>query len=106
MSTIAVRPELEQIPERMRDLPLDHRGYPVPWFVSYIDGPDGTKIPEFRAMDTFKFATAIREDRCWVCGWKLGQWKCFVVGPMCGINRVSSEPPSHLECAPWSARNC
>jgi hypothetical protein len=30
----------------------------------------------------------------------------FVVGPMCGINRNSAEPPSHKECAQWSARNC
>lgn len=32
--------------------------------------------------------------------------KCFVAGPMCGINRTSSEPPSHVECGQWSARNC
>lgn len=25
---------------------------------------------------------------------------------MCGINRTSAEPPSHLDCARWSARNC
>src|SRR5437879_499371 len=25
---------------------------------------------------------------------------------MCGINRTTSEPPSHLDCARWSARNC
>jgi hypothetical protein len=30
----------------------------------------------------------------------------FVAGPMCGINRTSSEPPAHKECAEWSARNC
>jgi len=30
----------------------------------------------------------------------------FVIGPMCGINRNSAEPPSHHECAQWSARNC
>jgi hypothetical protein len=25
---------------------------------------------------------------------------------MCAINRISAEPPSHVECAEWSARNC
>lgn len=30
----------------------------------------------------------------------------FVLGPMCGINRTAAEPPSHLECARYSARNC
>ena len=32
--------------------------------------------------------------------------KAFVIGPMCAVNRTSSEPPSHLDCARFSARNC
>lgn len=66
----AVRPELEALPERMRSLPLDHRGYPVPWFVAWIEGK-----PEFRAMDADKFRRAIREKRCWVSrqrAWQIG----------------------------------
>jgi len=89
------------LPERMADLPVDDRGYPVPWFVAWHDGK-----PEFRAMDPAKFARAIKEKRCWVCGERLGVNLCFVAGPMCGINRTSSEPPSHLMCARWSAQNC
>lgn len=91
----------EPLPVRMQHLPVDERGYVVPWFVAYKDGK-----PEFRAMDGEKFARAIREKLCWVCGSKLGVNVCFVAGPMCGINRTSSEPPSHLDCAEWSARNC
>jgi hypothetical protein len=102
---VPLRAVLEPLPARMRDLPVDARGYAVPWFVAWIDGPDG-KIPEFRAMDGRKFVRAIRERLCWVCGNRLGSYLCFVIGPMCGINRISSEPPSHLECAQWSARNC
>jgi hypothetical protein len=86
----------------MRHLPIDERGYPVPWFVAWL--PDGK--PEFRAMDRTKWFRAIREKLCWVCGGKLGVNVCFVAGPMCGINRTSSEPPSHLECARYSSRNC
>ena len=96
-----VRPEFEPMPGRMTSLPVDDRGYPVPWFVAWVDGK-----PEFRAMDPTKFVRAIREKLCWVCGQRLGVNVCFVAGPMCGINRTSSEPPSHLECARWSARNC
>lgn len=96
-----MRPELEELPERMRKLPLDKRGYPVPWFVGYINGE-----PEFRAMDGDKFIHAIKLKLCWVCGQPLGRHKTFVIGPMCGINRTTSEPPAHLECARWSARNC
>jgi hypothetical protein len=96
-----LRPELGELPSRMRDLPVDKRGYVVPWFVDWIDGE-----PEFRAMDPHKWNRAIKEKLCWVCGERLGRYMTFVAGPMCGINRTSAEPPTHLECARWSARNC
>ena len=96
-----LRPELEPMPGRMTSLPVDERGYPVPWFVAWHEGK-----PAFRAMDGTKFVKAIRQKLCWVCGERLGVNVCFVAGPMCGINRTSSEPPCHLDCARWSARNC
>lgn len=96
-----VRADLEAMPPRIAALPVGDNGYPVPWFVAWIDGK-----PEFRAADSTKTVRAIRERRCWVCGDSLGRWLTFVIGPMCGINRISAEPPSHLECAQWSARNC
>lgn len=89
------------VPVRMQGLPVDERGYVVPWFVAWVEGK-----PEFRAMDPAKFVRAIKQRLCWVCGQKLGVHVCFVAGPMCGINRTSSEPPSHVECARWSAMNC
>lgn len=85
----------------MKNLPLDDRGYPVPWFVAWQDGK-----PEFRAMDPLKLIKAVKQKLCWVCGERMGVNVCFVAGPMCGINRTSSEPPSHLDCARWSAQNC
>lgn len=94
--------EIDSMPSRIKALPIcDRFKMPVPWFVAWQDGK-----PEFRAMDGRRFNAAIREKRCWVCGDFLGRRMTFVIGPMCGINRVSSEPPSHLECAQWSARNC
>jgi hypothetical protein len=92
---------LATLPERMQQLPVDERGYPVPWFVDWLDGK-----PEFRAMDLHKFVAAIKNRLCWVCGQRLGVHVCFVAGPMCGVNRTSSEPPSHAQCALWSAQNC
>jgi hypothetical protein len=97
-----VAPKTEPLPTRMQHLPVDpKRGFVVPWFVDWIDG-----VPEFRAMDGSKYLRAIREKLCWVCGNKLAGVFVFVAGPMCGINRTSSEPPSHIECGRWSARNC
>ena len=100
MTTEPLRPELEPLPPRMTALKVA-RGYPVPWFVSWVDG-----APEFRCMDAPKWSRAIKEKLCWVCGEKLGKHMTFVAGPMCGINRISSEPPCHHDCAQWSARNC
>src|SRR5206468_8965317 len=89
------------LPLRMRNLPIDPRGYPVPWFVAWIDGQ-----PDFRVMDAEQWRSAVKLRLCWVCGQALGRWLAFPIGPMCAINRVTSEPPSHRECAEWSIRNC
>lgn len=99
--THALRPELEALPARMLTLPVDERGYVVPWFVDWLDGK-----PEFRAMNPKKWVQAVKFRKCWVCGEPLGRYLTFVAGPMCGINRTTAEPPSHYECAGWSARNC
>jgi hypothetical protein len=98
-----LRPELDTatMPDRMKLLPIDARGYPVPWFVAWVDGQ-----PEFRAMDGAKWRQAVTERRCWVCGGILGKWLTFTIGPMCAINRTTAEPPSHTDCAKWSVRNC
>jgi hypothetical protein len=90
------------VPESMRALPLDHRGFPVPWFVDWVDGK-----PEFRAMDLRKKYRAVLERRCWVCGgYFTTRKRYFVVGPMCVLNRNTPEPPCHLDCAMFSVRGC
>lgn len=95
-----LRPDLPELPRFIKSLPV-HRGYPVPWFVDWVDGE-----PEFRAMDRRKFVRAVNERLCWVCGQKLFAEEVFVIGPICAINRISSEPPAHRECAQFSARAC
>jgi len=89
------------LPARMRHLPIDRRGYPVPAFVEWIEGQ-----PDFRVMSQKHFARCVRHGACWICGDRLGQHKTFVIGPMCGINRVSAEPPCHADCAAFAAIAC
>lgn len=101
MSGKHIRKDLPALPRRMERLPLDSRGYPVPWFVAWVDG----KL-DFRVVEPAKLATAIGEKVCWSCGEKLGKFHAYVIGPMCAINRVSSEPPSHRDCAEFAARAC
>lgn len=87
--------------ERLERLPVDRHGYRVPWFVAvFADGPD------FRVVGAGKLATAVAERRCWICGQALGAHLTYTVGPMCAVNRVSSEPPAHLGCADYAARTC
>jgi hypothetical protein len=116
MST-TLRPELPTpIPTRILELPVN-RGYPVPWFVSWtVPGPDGsqrsvapgTGEPDFRVVFPGAVPAAMKHRLCWICGGHMpyGASDTFVIGPMCAVNRTSAEPPSHLECADWSARAC
>lgn len=98
-----VHPSIAQIeaPARIRRLRLDHRGFPVPWFVAWINGQ-----ADHRIIDTRKLEPAIKQRLCWTCGEPLGKTFAFVIGPMCAVNRVISEPPSHRECAEYAARAC
>lgn len=89
------------LPARIARLALDHRGYPVPWFVALVDGQ-----PDHRIVDNAKFAPAVKEQRCWICGDTLGRFLSFALGPMCTITRTVSEPPSHLDCLCYAVQAC
>ena len=89
------------LPPRMARLPISERGYPVPWFVARINNQW-----DFRAIRPNGIARAHNRKLCWLCGEPLGQYLAFVIGPMCSINRVSSEPPSHRECAEYAVKAC
>jgi hypothetical protein len=89
------------IPSRLSGFPLSDEGYPVPYFVPFVEGK-----PEFRAMDPEKFAHAVRGRKCWLCGQPLGKFMTFPIGPMCAITRTTAEPPSHLECCEYAVKVC
>jgi hypothetical protein len=88
-------------PAGVYQLPIDERGFPVPWFV---DWPDGK--PDHRVIDGRKFYAAVKQQRCWVCGVRLGRVKASVIGPMCAVNRITSEPPCHPQCARYAVVAC
>jgi hypothetical protein len=110
------------MPERIANLPRDERGYPTPRFVAWlIRDPDG-KVreaepgspgakPDFRVIAPGWITKAYSRDLCWVCGEPLdpfgkGAARYFCMGPMCVVNRVNSEPPSHFACAEYSVKSC
>ena len=90
-----------EIPAKIKKLPVNKDLYPVPWFVAWIDG-----VPDFRVIGPRKMQDAVQMRLCWICGEPLGGWMAFVIGPMCAINRTSSEPPSHKDCAVFAAKAC
>ena len=92
---------LTDMPERVKRLPRDHRGFPIPWFVHWQDGE-----PDFRVIAPRKLRDAFNTPRCWICGERLGVHRVHVIGPMCLVNRVTSEPPSHRDCAEFAAKAC
>lgn len=101
------------LPPRMAKLPrfrIMGMDCPVPWFVQWIKDDEpcepGDGEPDFRVMDGRKWLKAVKNGNCWVCGEPVGAFKAFVIGPMCAVNRVTSEPPCHRDCACWSAQAC
>jgi hypothetical protein len=89
------------VPARMRSLPRDSRGYVVPYFVGWPNGQ-----PDFRTADARKKTSCIRDRKCWLCGQGLQRRMTFVLGPMCGLNRTSAEPPCHHECSTYAVQAC
>jgi hypothetical protein len=86
----------------MASLPVDHRGFAVPFFVGWVDA----ETPDHRTADPLKRKRCVEEGRCWLCGDKLGRYLACVIGPMCAVNRNTSEPPSHTECALYAVQTC
>jgi Phage Tail Collar Domain len=90
------------IPKRLAHLPVDAKwGLPVPYFVEWLDGK-----PEFRIADGDAWLNCVQSEVCWICGQKLGNYRAFVIGPMCSINRVSADPPGHRECMEYATQVC
>lgn len=100
-------------PPHLRHLPVDERGFIIPAFVQWFDAakratPTGTGTPDFRIVNVNFLRRVLKDQLCWICGNKFarGEHLVSVVGPMCTVNRTSSEPPSHRACARYAAEVC
>lgn len=98
------------MPRRMQSLPVSDTGFPIPWFVGWIkDGREvarGKGTPDFRFAGGGRLHLAAARRLCWICGEPLGKLQAFVIGPMCAINRISSDPASHADCAEYAVKAC
>lgn len=91
-----------QIPKELAHLKIDSRGYPVPYFVSWIDGK-----PEFRFLSVERLDMIIERKVCHICGKKLPNDSFyFVAGPTGLENKISTDAPMHRACAEFSLFAC
>lgn len=96
--------KLVPVPPRMRHLPTDKRGYPIPETV-YRDNHGN---PHFTINDEFKRRIYISRDLCPICGKKLNRARWFVGGPLSAFdpNGTYIDPPLHHECANYALQVC
>ena len=99
----ALHPSIANIPmpPRMRARPLTPKGFPELYFAARINGQ-----VDLRVADAAKWVDCVKHQRCWLCGGRLGKFLSWPIGPMCAITRVSSEPPSHTDCAIYAMQAC
>lgn len=91
------------IPERMRHLPLDRRGYPTPVIVTERNG-----VPLFSVNDVGAVNRCIVEDRCTICGRKLFRGRWLVGGGMSALGQRGkfADAPAHDECTHYALKVC
>ncbi len=88
-------------PARLALRPRDKHGRIVPAFVAHINGQ-----PDHRIARPDAVRRAYDERLCYLCNFPLGVYGTFILGPMCVINGISPEPPSHRTCAEYAAQAC
>lgn len=93
-----------ELPPRMRGLPLDARGYPIPFIVLR----DSEGKPHFTINDDTSIAKVIKYDLCGICGQRLLRGRWFVGGPLSAFHSAGAynDPPMHHECATFALRVC
>lgn len=102
------------MPARMRKLPVNEKGFPVPAFVAWLNLAGDRYLPEwtrgarrdFRVINPDYLDRCYRLSKCWICGEPLGRHRVFAIGPMCAVNRTTMEPPSHRDCVEYATKTC
>jgi hypothetical protein len=92
------------VPDRMKHLDRDHRGYPIP-FIVYRD--DDNK-PHFTINNENKVTMCKAEEICAICGHGLLRGRWFLGGPMSAFHPHGAyiDPPLHHECMRFAVQTC
>lgn len=93
-----------ELPRRMRKLPKDKRGYPVPVIVLR----DKNKTPHFTINDHRLSSKVANKKLCSICGDPLKKDIWFIGGQVCFThpNGAFLDPPVHHDCGEYALRVC
>lgn len=92
-----------EIPERLRDRPLDKRGRVIPWMAQVYD--DG-KVAFGKNVEPLR-DEAVRKYLCGQCGKMLDYWKYFIIDEFIPSGKDALfEPAMHIECARYAFAVC
>jgi hypothetical protein len=99
-----MRADLCDMPARIRALPRDRRGYPIPVTVMR----DKMHLPHFTMNDALIVARCARDRLCGICGERLGVFACFVGGPGSAFHPAGRyfDGPMHRDCGAFALRTC
>lgn len=97
-------PKSFPIPDRMKGLPRDKRGFPVPCIVQY----DAHGVPQFTVNNALIKQQVMLGRRCGICGGELGLFCWSVGGPNSAFhpNGAYIDPPMHRECLVYAMNVC
>src|SRR5262245_45233713 len=92
------------IPEQMRALPRDPRGYPIPVTI----GRDQNGKPHFVVNDEAERQRVIAHALCSICGERMSRVRWFVGGPQSAFHEHGAyiDPPMHKDCAHFALQCC
>jgi hypothetical protein len=93
------------LPERMKSMPTDKRGFPIPYVVAI----DASGNPQFTVNDAVKQITAIHQQLCGICGQRMPQDDIWLVGgPKSAFHPHGAyiDGPLHGECARYALQVC
>ncbi|MBU6355813.1 MAG: hypothetical protein KJS79_03640 [Rhodospirillales bacterium] len=110
MNDVSIAPasaarEMPPLPDAMKHLERDRRGYPTPFIVAR--GNDGT--PDFRINDLARVDRCLIEGLCAISGLPLADDDVWLVGgPKAAYDPRGAylDPPARKECLVWALQVC
>lgn len=92
------------MPENMKDLQVDKRGFPAP----YIVLRDNQGVPKFTINDDRKVEECIKDNLCSICGKTMGEDMWMIGGPLSAFHPQGAyvDIPTHKDCGEYALQVC